>query len=59
MLYGTVREVLTQCERMEEIGIHVPRIVSLHQELTRRGLVRCAAPINMEEAEKMAREAMG
>ncbi len=59
VLYGTVREVLTQCERMEEIGIHVPRIVSLHQELTRRGLVRCSAPINMEEAEKMAREAMG
>ena len=58
-LYGTVREVLTQSGRMEEIGIHVPRIVSLHKELTRRGLVSCAAPTSMEEAEKMAREAIG
>ena len=59
MLYGTVREVLQQSSRMEEIGIHVPRIVSLHKELTRMGLVRCPAPVNMDEAEAMAKEALG
>ena len=59
LYYGPVREVLSQTERMDEIGIHVPRIVSLHQELSRLGLVTCPAPVNMVEAENMAREALG
>ena len=58
LYYGGVREVLAQTDRMDEIGIHVPRIVSLHKELTRMGLVRSAAPINMDEAEAMAKEAL-
>ena len=58
MFHGPVRQVLENCGRMEEAGIHVPRIVSLHKELTRFGLIRTPAPISMDEAEKMAREAM-
>ena len=56
--YGSVREVLAESGTMEEIGIHVPRIVSLHQELTRLGLVHSPAPTNMDEAEHMAKEAL-
>ena len=56
--YGSVREVLAESGTMEEIGIHVPRIVSLHQELTRLGLVHSPAPTNMDEAESMAKEAL-
>ena len=55
---GPVREVLENSDRMEEIGIHVPRIVSLHKELSGLGLVRGRAPVSMEEAEAMAREAL-
>ena len=58
MFHGPVRQVLENCGRMEESGIHVPRIVSLHKELTRLGLIRTPAPISLEEAEKMAGEAM-
>jgi hypothetical protein len=58
MFFGPVREVLESSGRMEEIGIHVPRIVSLHKELSGLGLVRSSAPVNMEEAESMVREAL-
>ena len=43
---------------MEESGIHVPRIVSLHKELSGLGLVHSSAPISMDEAETMVREAL-
>ncbi len=58
MFHGPVRQVLENSGQMEEIGIHVPRIVSLHKELTRLGLVSGPAPVSMEEAEAMAREAL-
>ncbi len=58
MFHGPVRKVLENSRQMEEIGIHVPRIVSLHKELTHLGLVSGSAPISMEEAEAMAREAL-
>lgn len=58
LFHGPVRQVLENCGKMEESGIHVPRIVSLHKELTRLGLIRTPAPISLDEAEEMAREAM-
>jgi len=58
MFFGPVREVLESSGKMEEIGIHVPRIVSLHKELSGLGLVRSSAPVSMEEAERMVREAL-
>ncbi len=58
VLYGPTADILRQSERMEEIGIHVPRIVSLHKELARLGLVSSPAPISMEQAFDMAKEAL-
>ena len=58
MFHGPVRKVLENSRQMEEIGIHVPRIVSLHKELAHLGLISGSAPISMEEAEAMAREAL-
>ena len=58
MLHGPVREVLESSGRMEESGIHVPRIVSLHKELSGLGLVHSSAPVSMDEAETMVREAL-
>ena len=58
VMYGTVAETLQESARMEELGIHVPRIVSLHKELTRLGLTSTPAPVSMEQAEAMAKEAM-
>ncbi len=59
MVYGPVRQVLKSSERLEQIGIHVPRIVSLHKELSGLGLVHSPTPVSMDEAEAMAREALG
>ena len=56
--FGPVREVLANGRAMESLGIHVPRIVSLHQALSERGWYQGTAPVNMDEAERMAREAM-
>ena len=58
MFYGPVREVLESSGKMEEIGIHVPRIVSLHKELAGLGLAHGPAPVSMDEAETMVREAL-
>ncbi len=58
VLYGPTAEILRQSERMEEIGIHVPRIVSLHKELVRLGLVKSPAPVTMDQAFDMAKEAL-
>ena len=58
MFHGPVRQVLENSRQMEEAGIHVPRIVSLHEELSRLGLISSPAPISVDEAETMAREAL-
>lgn len=58
ILEGPVREVLKNADRMEEIGIHVPRVVSLYKELVQRDLFRGEAPIGLEEAETMVREVL-
>lgn len=58
MLEGPVREVLKQADVMESIGMHVPRVVSLHKELVRRGLYDGPAPIGLEEAKTMAEEVL-
>lgn len=55
---GTVREVIGNAAGMEEIGVHIPRIVSLHQELKRRSLFAGPAPVDMDEALQMVREVL-
>ena len=55
---GPVREVLKNADRMEEIGIHVPRVVSLYKELAKKDLFQGSAPIDLSEAEKMMREVL-
>ncbi len=58
MLEGPVREVLKQADVMESIGMHVPRVVSLHKELVNRGLYDGPAPIGLEEAKAMTEEVL-
>ena len=58
VMEGPVREVLKSADRMEEIGIHVPRVVSLYKELVRKDLFHGAAPIHTAEAEKMMQEVL-
>ena len=58
LFHGPVRKVLESSGKLEEVGIHVPRIVSLHKELTALGLAHASAPVSMDEAENMVREAL-
>ncbi len=59
VMYGPVREALKDSGRLEQLGIHVARIVSLHREWEGLGLLHSATPVSMDEAEAMAREALG
>ena len=55
---GTTRETLNHSDLLEQVGVHVPRIVSLYKELTERGVPCGEPPCSLEEAEKMVREAL-
>lgn len=55
---GAVRDVLQNAEALEEIGVHIPRVVSLHGRLQAEGVCRCPAPLSIAEAEGMVREAL-
>lgn len=56
---GGVREVLAHSEALRRMGINVPRVVSLAEELRNRGLYGGESPLNVDEAEQMARRVMG
>ena len=56
---GGVREVLGHSEALRRMGINVPRVVSLAEELRGRGLYDGETPLNLDEAEQMARRVMG
>ena len=55
---GTTRETLAHSDLLEQVGVHVPRIVSLYKELTEQGVPCGQPPCTLEEAEKMVREAL-
>ena len=55
---GGVREVLEHSAELEEIGVHIPRTVSLYKELAGRGLPCGSLPVGLDEAEKMVGRAL-
>ncbi len=57
--FAPVREALANPGELREIGVHVPRIVSLAGELSRRGLYAGDAPVNIREAAEMVAAARG
>ncbi len=56
LLDDSVREVLKHSKELYDAGINCPRVVSLCDELTGRGLYDGPAPIQLEEAEMMVKE---
>ena len=52
-LFGPVREVLRHSERLEEIGVHCPRVVTLSNRIA--DLTGGALAINLDEAEQTVR----
>lgn len=55
-LFGGTREVLAQNARLEEIGVHCPRVVALSERI--RDLTGGVLATDLEEAEKMVREVL-
>lgn len=55
---GPVRQVLQNASELEQIGINVPRIVTLANLLIKKGLYHGELPLNLEEAEKMVNEVL-
>lgn len=55
-LFGPVREVLRHSERLEKIGVHCPRVVTLSNRIA--DLTGGALAINLDEAEQTVREAL-
>ena len=55
---GTTRDTLANSDLLEEVGVHVPRIVSLYKELKERGVSCGQPPCSLKEAENMVREAL-
>jgi energy-coupling factor transport system ATP-binding protein len=48
-----VRAVLAHSDELERVGVHCPRVVTLCNELTQRGLYQGAVPIHIPEAKAM------
>jgi energy-coupling factor transport system ATP-binding protein len=56
---GEVSEILKSSAQIEEIGIHVPRVVTLADALYRKGLYNGPAPVDLPSAEIMVRGVLG
>ncbi len=57
--FGTVGEVMqNSAEQMQNMGINVPRIVTLYNALAEKNLYRGNIPVNVEAAKKMVEEAL-
>lgn len=54
-LHGPVRQVLAQSDRLTEIGVHCPRVVSLHRDLIEGGINPGPVPVHVEEAVSMVK----
>ncbi len=52
-LCGSVQDVLAHADEMQQLGIHVPRIVSLWEELSARGFSPGQPPRSVPEAKRM------
>lgn len=57
VFHGPVREVLAHSGELERIGVQCPRVVSLSNEMERRGLGDGSVCIDIREAETMVRRA--
>ena len=55
---GPARDVVRHTPTFEEIGINVPRVVTLCGQLQKKGLYNGQVPLNVEEGEKMVREVL-
>jgi len=55
---GPVRRVLQNSSKLEQIGVNVPRVVTLANELKKKGLYRGELPLNLAEAENMVKEVL-
>lgn len=56
-MHGSVRNVLRNCRALDEAGVQAPDMARLAERLTEHGFYSGAAPTNLDEAERMAREA--
>ncbi|UWG97176.1 ATP-binding cassette domain-containing protein [Dehalobacter sp. DCM] len=56
---GPVRQVLRNSTDLEHIGINVPRIVTLANELIGKGLYHGELPLNLDDAVRMVNEVIG
>ncbi|MFR7478533.1 MAG: energy-coupling factor ABC transporter ATP-binding protein [Acutalibacteraceae bacterium] len=55
---GPARDVVRHTQTFEDIGINVPRVVTLCGQLRKKGLYNGQVPLNVEEGEKMVREVL-
>lgn len=55
---GPARGVVRHTQTFEDIGINVPRVVTLCGQLRKKGLYNGQVPLNVEEGEKMVREVL-
>ena len=55
---GRSEEVVQQVPLFKNLGINVPRVVELGQQLTAAGLYGGAIPLDLDQAEKMVKEVL-
>lgn len=59
VLFGPVRQVLEEAEKLEDLGVNCPRIVTLARQLKQRGAYDGRMPVNLQEAQAMTLRALG
>ncbi|GHU74482.1 hypothetical protein AGMMS49992_16050 [Clostridia bacterium] len=55
---GPVRQVLERPDQLLDLGVNCPRVTTLAARLRDKGLYAGVPPINLDEAERMVREAI-
>jgi energy-coupling factor transport system ATP-binding protein len=55
---GATKEVLKYKKELEELGVNVPRIVSLADRMKKRGYDVAQVPVNLAEAKEMVEEVL-
>lgn len=56
---GKSEEIVKKVSLFKELGINVPRVVELGQQLTQEGLYQGAIPLYLDQAEEMVKEVLG
>ncbi len=59
LFYDSVSRVLSHSDELEQLGINIPRIVSLARGLEKSGLYSGEYPVNLDDAEKMVHTVLG